>query len=158
MSECVGGICVVDIERLTRWLDTSRRILVVATAILPGYRDCRSHPMHAQRLRPNGLFSHLLMESATVWKGRYFRHHSAGRALTILYRALAVRRGVLCDLRGRSQRPLRFKVLMIRTSTLKLLQLDFAAVIADCGHNIEGHGQGTAAIFQVNQRPGTALH
>jgi len=46
---------VVDIERLTRWLDTSRRILVVATTILPGYRDSRYHPMHAQRLRPIAL-------------------------------------------------------------------------------------------------------
>ena len=51
----VGGICVVDIERLTRWLDTSRRILVVATAIPPGYRDCRYHPVHSQRLRPNSF-------------------------------------------------------------------------------------------------------
>src|SRR5580704_15254707 len=40
----VGGICVIDIERLTRCLDTSRRRLVVATPILPGYRDCRSYP------------------------------------------------------------------------------------------------------------------
>src|ERR1700722_3310604 len=81
----VGGISVIDIERLTRWLDTSRGILVVATAIPPGYRDCRSAPRPSSRLRPNALFSHLFRESATVRRGRYSRHHSTVD-LTILYR------------------------------------------------------------------------
>ena len=52
----VGGICVVDIERLTRWLDTSRRILVVATTIPPGYRNYRSHPYICSVYGPMAYF------------------------------------------------------------------------------------------------------
>jgi hypothetical protein len=160
----VGGICVVDIERLTRWLETSRRILVAATAIPPGYRDCRFDPYIRSVCGPMALFSHLFGESATLWKARYFRHYSTAKLDNTLQRVCQLKWASTWSVPRATLRTLRpFSAICVlrfyqARSVLQLLQPDSAAVIANCGHNVESHGQRATAIFQVNQRTGTGLH
>jgi hypothetical protein len=78
--------------------------------------------------------------------------------LTILYRSQSPGNWVSSRTRRLFSATFAVEILRYAQSALELLQLDFAPVIADRGHDVEGHGQCAPAILQLNQRPGAALH